>query len=129
MGLYWLFSRYFELDGQACLNDPLTDVEAVQELMRAYRKMSRVEQVRAVQRLLMDSGYNVGPIDGVLGEPTRRAISQFQMRHGDPPTGQISAPLYLKLSMRRKPVEPPAAFRGMQYESRRVQTGRGQPQQ
>ena len=98
MGLYWLFSRHFELDGHACLDDPLTDVEAVQELMRAYRKMSVAEQVRAVQRLLMEKGYDVGPIDEVLGEPTRRAIRQFQARWGDPRTGQISSVLlYLQL--------------------------------
>jgi hypothetical protein len=125
MGLYWLFSRYFELDGQACLDTPQTDVAAVQAVVHAYRKMSTLERVRAVQRLLTDSGYNIGPIDGVLGEPTRRAISQFQARHGDPPTGQISAPLYLKLSMQRKPGEPPAVFSEMQYQTQRVQTGRG----
>jgi peptidoglycan hydrolase-like protein with peptidoglycan-binding domain len=125
MGLYWLFSRHFELDGQACLDDPLTDVEAVQELMRAYRKMSVAEQVRAVQRLLMEKGYDVGPINGVLGEPTRRAIRQFQARRGDPPTGQISAPLYLQLSMQRKPGGPPVGFSTMQYQTQRIQTGRG----
>jgi len=125
MGLYWLFSRHFELDGQACLDDPLTDVEAVQELMRAYRKMPVAEQVRAVQRLLMEKGYDVGPIDGVLGEPTRRSIREFQARRGDPPTGQMSAPLYLQLSMQHKPGGPPVVFREMQYQSQRVQTGRG----
>lgn len=125
MGLYWLFSRHFELDGHACLDDPLTDVEAVQELMRAYRKMSVAEQVRAVQRRLMEKGYDIGPIDGVLGEPTRRAIRQFQARRGDPPTGQMSAPLYLQLSIQRKPGGPPVVFSTMQYQTQRIQTGRG----
>jgi peptidoglycan hydrolase-like protein with peptidoglycan-binding domain len=96
--------------------------------MRAYRKMSVAEQVRAVQRRLMEKGYDIGPIDGVLGEPTRRAIRQFQARRGDPPTGQISAPLYLQLSMQRKPGGPPVVFSTMQYQTQRIQTGRGHAQ-
>jgi peptidoglycan hydrolase-like protein with peptidoglycan-binding domain len=63
----------------------------------------------------------------VLGEPTRRAIRHFQADHGDAPTGQISASLYIRLSKLRRPAEPTAIFSAIHYHTQRVQTGRGLP--
>lgn len=96
-GLYWLFSHYFGIDAQACIDTPKTDVEAIRILARTFRKMSKIERTKSTQSLLQGLGYAVGEIDGILGPRTRRAIRQFQADVGDPPTGEITAPLYIKL--------------------------------
>jgi peptidoglycan hydrolase-like protein with peptidoglycan-binding domain len=36
------------------------------------------EEIRTVQKSLNDKGYDVGPVDGVLGHRTRVAIRQYQ---------------------------------------------------
>lgn len=46
--------------------------------------------VREVQRRLQADGYDPGPIDGVYGPKTARAIANFQASHGAPPDGKIS---------------------------------------
>jgi hypothetical protein len=95
-GLYWLFSRYFQIDSQTCVDAPRADVEATRELIRTYRKMGARERTEAIQHLLQDQGYSVG-VDSILGHQTRRAIRQFQEALGDPPTGEVSAHLYIQL--------------------------------
>lgn len=42
-----------------------------------------------VQAALADLGYYRGPLDGVLGPRSRRAIAAFQARNGLPRTGRI----------------------------------------
>lgn len=42
-----------------------------------------------VQAALADLGYYNGPIDGVLGPRSRRAIANFQARNGLRPTGRV----------------------------------------
>jgi hypothetical protein len=96
-GLYWLFSRYFQVNGQACIDAPKTDVEALRTLSRTYQEMGEPARIEAIQRLLQDQGYFVGEIDRKLGPQTRRAIRKFQGALGDPPTGEISAHLYIQL--------------------------------
>jgi len=36
------------------------------------------EEIRTVQKSLNDKGYDVGPVDGVMGHRTRAAIRQYQ---------------------------------------------------
>ena len=43
--------------------------------------------VRLIQSRLRSLGYQVGPIDGVIGPKTMAALEQFQMKHGLPATG------------------------------------------
>ena len=50
-------------------------------------------RIAAVQRALLRSGYDPGPIDGILGTRTRMAIRSFQADHGLPVTGQVSEQL------------------------------------
>lgn len=40
------------------------------------------QEVRAVQVRLKRLGFNPGPSDGILGDKTKRAIKQFQLRNG-----------------------------------------------
>jgi hypothetical protein len=47
------------------------------------------DEIRQVQTMLNQKGFNVGEPDGVLGERTRAALMQFQQRQGFHATGQI----------------------------------------
>jgi type II secretory pathway predicted ATPase ExeA len=49
------------------------------------------EQVRLLQERLHNAGFTPGPIDGVLGPRTRRALRQFQAAHGLHATGSLNA--------------------------------------
>jgi hypothetical protein len=46
-------------------------------------------EVRRVQGLLRERGYDPGPIDGLMGQRTRQALRQFQRDHNLPETGRI----------------------------------------
>jgi hypothetical protein len=47
------------------------------------------DEIRQVQIMLNQQGFNVGEPDGILGERTRAALMQFQQRQGFHATGQI----------------------------------------
>lgn len=48
---------------------------------------SRAER-REIQQLLLNRGYDIGQVDGLIGDQTRRAIQQEQSRLGLPATGR-----------------------------------------
>ncbi len=56
-----------------------------------------VELVRRAQRLLARLGYDVGPIDGILGNRTANAIRLFQMQRRLPVNGRPDARLLREL--------------------------------
>jgi lytic murein transglycosylase len=43
-----------------------------------------VAQTRELQRALAHRGFNIGKVDGVLGEQTRAAVRQLQLKYGMP---------------------------------------------
>jgi peptidoglycan hydrolase-like protein with peptidoglycan-binding domain len=45
--------------------------------------------IKKVQKTLRDKGYDPGPIDGVMGSRTRKAISQYQKSENLPVTGHL----------------------------------------
>ena len=47
--------------------------------------------VQFVQQKLFDLGYNPGPVDGIMGAKTRKAIKKYQSEEGLEPNGQIDA--------------------------------------
>jgi membrane fusion protein, multidrug efflux system len=47
------------------------------------------DDVSAVQQRLNDLGFDAGPVDGVMGERTRDALSDFQEQNGLPATGEL----------------------------------------
>lgn len=51
------------------------------------------ETVREIQSGLYSLGYDTGPIDGIYGPQTRRAIERYQGDHGLGVTGQPSTEL------------------------------------
>lgn len=63
----------------------------VMELLEASPEPPRADpMVRAVQGILADLGYAPGPVDGLLGNDTRRAIEAFQADRGLATDGQVS---------------------------------------
>lgn len=66
-------------------------------------------QVRHTQKLLTDLGYQPGPIDGVLGSRTRRAIAAYQRKRGLPIDGQVTEHLIanLDVSLRAQRIAAP----------------------
>lgn len=57
---------------------------------------SQTERVQ-IQSALQSLGYNVGAIDGVLGQNSRRVIGQFQAGRGEAATGQLTRAQYVAL--------------------------------
>ncbi len=57
-------------------------------------------QVKRMQALLIQLGYQPGPIDGEVGPRTKQAISAFQSYHGLPGTGEPSQRLLSILEYR-----------------------------
>jgi peptidoglycan hydrolase-like protein with peptidoglycan-binding domain len=54
-----------------------------------YNELKGAELIRMVQLTLKDSGFDPGPIDGILGPKTRDAIKKFQIKNDLEPTGEI----------------------------------------
>src|SRR4051794_23211200 len=46
-----------------------------------YWKSTGSKRVREVQRTLNHAGYHAGPVDGLFGPITDRAVHRFQARH------------------------------------------------
>lgn len=55
--------------------------------------------VADVQAQLNDRGYGAGPVDGLMGRRTSRAIAAFQSRNGMYVTGAIDEPLLRALRL------------------------------
>ncbi|MBN9023143.1 MAG: peptidoglycan-binding protein, partial [Rhizobiales bacterium] len=61
---------------------------------------SREALVRTVQTLLVERGYDPGPVDGLAGPKTIQAIRAFQRSIGAASDGRIDGALVTKLSQR-----------------------------
>ena len=59
----------------------------------------RVTQVKDVQTLLNDLGYDIGGADGSMGPRTRAAIISFEQANGMPETGRVNAALIDRLEL------------------------------
>ena len=57
------------------------------------------EQVRQVQTLLTEIGFDIGGADGIMGKRTRDAIVSFERSNGMTETGQVSSALIDKLNI------------------------------
>jgi lytic murein transglycosylase len=55
------------------------------------------QQIQALQRLLAKRGYDVGKIDGIIGEKTRRAVKEVQKELGLPADGYPTLELLRRL--------------------------------
>jgi len=60
---------------------------------------SSSDDIRKVQQSLNDKGYDVGPVDGVLGSRTRAGIRQYQASEKLTVTGRLDAETAGKLGV------------------------------
>ena len=65
----------------------------------AYRNLLPDQVIANVQAALQELGYYTGPIDGVLGSPTRDAIANYQRDHELYTTSAIDEPTLEALGM------------------------------
>ena len=66
---------------------------------KTAQKSEDVSQVRQVQALLNDLGYDVGGADGAIGPRTRNAIIEFERVNGLPETGRVNTALISRLEL------------------------------
>ena len=69
------------------------------------RPLSRA-QVEALQRALARAGYYAGPVDGVVGAATRRAVRAYQLAAGLPADGYPTVALVERLVARSAETAP-----------------------
>ena len=62
----------------------------------------RVELVREVQSMLLEKGYEPGPVDGQEGPKTRAALRSFQSSQGLSVTSGVTEEAWLQLSSGKK---------------------------
>jgi TPR repeat protein len=84
------------------------DAEAITEAKHARPQLMKSswapqiasldEAVIKAQRLLVELGYNPGPVDGILGPRTMAAIRAFETKSGLPGTGKPTDALIARLS-------------------------------
>jgi membrane-bound lytic murein transglycosylase B len=58
-------------------------------------------QIQKLQSQLKKMGYDVGKIDGKIGDTLRSAVSAYQERNGLPPDGYANQPLFSRVSALR----------------------------
>ena len=51
-------------------------------------------QTREIQQALINRGYDIGAVDGMIGEKSRLAIQDFQRQQGVNPDGKAGLKLY-----------------------------------
>lgn len=49
------------------------------------------DEVKSIQSVLNNLGYDAGPADGIMGSKTRQAIKMYQQDHDLPVTGQLNS--------------------------------------
>lgn len=67
------------------------------ELVEAVVALPYSEEVRSIQTGLNALGYDVGPVDGLMGGRTQEAIDEYQREEGLSTTGEPSAELAARL--------------------------------
>ena len=86
--------------GVALLGDRIYGADGVQgEWPRHIKTLSRTESME-VQKRLVALGYRIEKIDGKLGENSRDAIREYQIKTGSVPDGYPSAALLARLRQR-----------------------------
>jgi peptidoglycan hydrolase-like protein with peptidoglycan-binding domain len=64
-------------------------------------------ELRELQQLLVRAGYNVGKVDGVMGQQSRSAVKAMQIKYGLPADSWPTAELLAQ--MRGARAQPAAA--------------------
>jgi peptidoglycan hydrolase-like protein with peptidoglycan-binding domain len=66
-------------------------------------------ELRELQQLLVRAGFNVGKIDGVMGQQSRSAVKAMQIKYGLPADSWPTAELLVKMRGPAAAVQQPAA--------------------
>ncbi len=82
---------------QVAVNAPAAPAESDTSLAL----LSQKELVLKAQKLLSGMGYDVGPVDGVMGSRTANAVRLFQLQTGAPVNGNVDADLVKRLAARQ----------------------------
>jgi peptidoglycan hydrolase-like protein with peptidoglycan-binding domain len=61
------------------------------------------DDLRAAQQALQARGYEVGPIDGIIGPQTRSALEAFQRKNSVPISGAADEPTLKALGLQKAP--------------------------
>lgn len=75
----------------------------------AYGQSSQ-DELRAAQQALQARGYEVGPIDGIMGPLTQAALEAFQRKNAVTVTGVADEPTLRALGLRKAPAQTAAPF-------------------
>jgi len=78
------------------LSSPVEVIDSMKLLTKEVGSASEA-RVRRVQTALAARGYDVGPIDGIIGSRTSAAIRAFQSDQGLAPDGRLTAGLIERL--------------------------------
>ncbi len=65
-------------------------------------------RVEEIQKILIDANFNPGPVDGVMGSQTRKAIREFQKEKGLWPSGKVDSKTWLELSREKEALKKEA---------------------
>jgi lytic murein transglycosylase len=68
-------------------------------------------QLREMQQLLVHAGFNVGKVDGVMGQQSRTAVKAMQIKYGLPADSWPTAELLARMRGPRAPAPEAAAVR------------------
>jgi lytic murein transglycosylase len=68
-------------------------------------------ELRELQQLLVRAGFNVGKVDGVMGQQSRTAVKAMQIKYGLPADSWPTAELLARMRGPRAPAPGPAAER------------------
>jgi peptidoglycan hydrolase-like protein with peptidoglycan-binding domain len=76
------------------------DTQKVEQPQRGSNGMQMdPETVRQVQQALKDKGHDPGPVDGIVGKRTSKALKDFQKAEGLQPTGKLDSETMAVLGM------------------------------
>jgi membrane-bound lytic murein transglycosylase B len=64
-------------------------------------------ELREMQQLLVRAGFNVGKVDGIMGQQSRTAVKAMQIKYGLPPDSWPTAELLARLRGGRTAAESP----------------------
>jgi peptidoglycan hydrolase-like protein with peptidoglycan-binding domain len=89
------------LAAPALASDPVSKAEHGYDPVKAMRLEFAQDDVRHVQQALKDRGYDPGPVNGRLDEPTQAALRNFQRDRGLTTTGEPNPATLAALANRR----------------------------
>ena len=83
--------------GVALLSDRLAGIDGLTGKWPLNERMPDAEQSLEIQKHLVRMGYDIGALDGKIGEKAQSAIRQFQRKAGLEPDGFANLALLERL--------------------------------